>query len=49
MNISGIFTDPGTKSVIPAFPRRNSKYIRTTSNELQPMQLHTEKKEEDKW
>ncbi len=32
------------KYAMPAFPRRNSKYIRTTSNELQIMQLHTEKK-----
>lgn len=38
-----------TKSATPAFPGRNSLYIRTTSNELQPMRLHTEKKEEVKW
>lgn len=31
------------------FSGRNSLYIRTTSNELQPMRLHTEKKEEVKW
>ena len=49
MNISGISTNPGTKSATPAFPGRNSLYIRTTSNELQPMRLHTEKKEEVKW
>ena len=49
MNISGISTNPGTKSATPAFPGGTAYTSGPHQTNCSPMRLHTEKKEEVKW